>query len=269
MGRYTEALEAFQRAYTLRTNPVVQRPIAECHERLGHVAEAIASFEAYLSGVPNAPDRASVEARVTALRQRPGHVSVTSTPPGATIIVDGTPTSDRTPAELSLPPGTHRFSLRLDAFDATEQSLDVRPGVRAEVAIPLSAHPTVASTTAAPAENAPRAPAPAPPEPRDRPRRGPSPVVWVATGVAGAGLIAGTIFGVLALSDSNDYEQAPTRATYDSGRTNALLSDIGFGTALLGAAVAVVVYFAGRGHSEGPANRQAVAVGPGSLTVHF
>lgn len=271
MGRYAEALESFQRAYTLRTNPVVQRPIAECHERLDHVPEAIAAFEAYLAGVPNATDRAAVEARLTALRQHPGRVAVTSTPPGALIVVDGNATTDRTPAEVSVPPGTHRISLQAENFDATEQPVEVSPGARAEVTVPLVARapqPTTTPTQIAEPEPTPT-PTPITVEPIDRPRRGVSPAVWVAAGVAGAGLIAGTVFGVMALSDANDYEQTPTRDTYDRGRTNALISDIGFGTAILGATVAVVVYFAGRGRSERPAATQAVGIGPGSLTVRF
>ena len=269
MGRYAEALESFQRAYALRANPVVQRPLAECHERLDHIAEAIAGFEAYLAGVPNAPDRAAVEARLTALRQRPGRVAVSSTPPGALIVVDGNATTDRTPAEVSVAPGTHRITLRAESFDATEQTVEVSPGARAEVTVALAARsPEPAPTQIAEPTPTPTT-TPAALEPTDRPRRGPSPAVWVAAGVAGAGLIAGTVFGVMALSDANDYELNPTRDTYDRGRTNALISDIGFGAAILGATVAVVVYFAGRGRAERPAAAQAVRIGPGSLTVRF
>ena len=40
-GRYEDALIAFERAYSLRPNPVVLMPILECHDHLGHVPEAI------------------------------------------------------------------------------------------------------------------------------------------------------------------------------------------------------------------------------------
>ena len=64
----------------------------------------------------------------------------------------------------------------------------------------------------------------------------------------------------MALSSSSDYSLTPTQDLYDTGRRNALLSDVGFSAALLSAGVAVVVYFADRrGAAPAPAHEAAPA----------
>lgn len=243
-GRFAEALASFERAFAMRANPVVLKPIAECHERLGHVPEAIAALERYLRELPTSPDHAQLEARLLTLRQRPARVSVTSSTEGAQITVDGEPRPQRTPAAVEVAPGHHRIGATLPGYRATEQELDASPGAPATVSIALERDGAAVST-------GPGA-GPETPPPTTRPRRT-HPAVWVATAVAGAAAVAGTVFGVMALSDANDYEATPSQEALDRGQRNALLSDVGFGVAVLSAGVAVVVYFADRGRSEAPA----------------
>ena len=244
-GRFAEALISFERAFTVRSNPVVLKPIAECHERLGHVPEAIAALERYLRELPTAADRTQLEARLAALRLRPARVNVTSFPDGAQIVVDGDSLQQRTPSDIDLPPGHHRISATLAGFRATEREIDTTPGVGAAVRVTLEREPTTTIAAAAPA-------AIAPPTEIHLPATGRrvGSAVWVATAVAGAAAVAGTVFGVMALSDANDYEQRPTQDLLDRGQRNALLADVGFAASLLSAGVAVVVYFADRGHTE-------------------
>ncbi len=96
---------SFERAFAMRSNPVVLKPIAECHERLGHVPEAIAALERYLRELPTASDHAQLEARLASLRQRPARVTVTSVPEGAQITVDGEARPQRTPSDVDIAPG--------------------------------------------------------------------------------------------------------------------------------------------------------------------
>ncbi len=243
-GRFEEALISFEHAFTVRSNPVVLKPIAECHERLGHLPEAIAALERYLRELPTAADRAQLGTRLAALRLRPARVNVTSTPDGARIVVDGDSLPQRTPSDIDLPPGHHRISATLAGFIATEREIDTTAGVGAAVNVTLEREPTI-TIAAAPAVLAPAA------EIR-LPLTGPrvSSALWVATAVAGAAAVVGTVFGIMALSDANDYEQSPTQELLDRGQRNALLADVGFAASLLSAGVAVVVYFADRGHAE-------------------
>jgi len=259
-GRFAEALAAFQRAHTLRPNPVVLIPILECHERLQQVPEAIAVLDRYLQEAPTAPNREALEARRTALRARPGRLDVRSIPPGARVEVDDRPRPTRTPTTFELPAGSHRIRVTLDGHTPNERTVEVQPGTRQPVAVDLAP-----ATVAEP---------PIVPDPGEAPpltvRRGPSPVVYVAAGLAGVGLIAGTVFGVMALSDANEFSQAPTRDLLDRGERNAMLSDVGFLTAVAASAVTVVVYFSTRNRSESrPApGPQAWHSAPRGLSVH-
>lgn len=68
-GRYQSALQAFEAAWQLDTSvPELAFNLGMTHERLHHNAEAIAGFQTYLSLRRDAPDRASIEQRIQALR---------------------------------------------------------------------------------------------------------------------------------------------------------------------------------------------------------
>lgn len=77
------------------------------------------------------------------------------------------------------------------------------------------------------------------------PRRVTTPVI-VLWGLAGAGVIAGSVLGGLALSSHNDWaasHQGDARASaYDSGTALGLGTDIAFGTALVSGAVGLILY---------------------------
>ncbi len=253
-GRFAEALVAFERAFSMRSNPVVLKPIAECHERLGHVPEAIAALERYLRELPTAPDHAQLEARLATLRQRPARVSVTSSPDGAQIVVDGEARPQRTPSDIEVTPGHHRISATLPGYRATERELETSAGVPVALGVTLEREGGVAVT---PRETVGPGGVIAPPP--VAPGRRVSSAVWVATAVAGAAAVAGTVFGIMALSDANDYEQTPTQELLDRGQRNALLADVGFAASLLSAGVAVVVYFADRGRTESAATPAAAS----------
>lgn len=301
-GRFTEALASFERAYLMRSNPVVLVPIIECQERLNRVVDAIASIERYLRERPTAPDRASMEQRLQSLRARPTRVNVTSDPPGARVVLDGRELPHTTPAEVQLPPGRHRIAVSRDGQTGPEREIDALPGGALDLALSTAAVTTAPVTTppvttapvttppvttppvtTPPVVAAPETPAVTTPPVTTPPvttppvttRRGPSPAVWVAASAAGVGLVMGTVFGLMALSDASSYDQTPTQDLYDRGRMNALVSDIGFGVAVLSAAVGVIVYFADRDSSRERRPAAAAApptrwtMSPGGLVVNF
>jgi len=65
-----------------------------------------------------------------------GTVRVESDPPGASIIVDGQPVAEKTPATLTLPAGKHRLTVRRDGGVA-EREIDLRDGALMKVSFPL------------------------------------------------------------------------------------------------------------------------------------
>jgi hypothetical protein len=244
-----EALPHFERAYQLRSNPIVLLPIAQSQVALGRIADAIATYERYLRERADAPDRAQIEQQLAELRRRPATVHVESTPPGGRIVIDGRDTGQVTPADVPVDPGHHAVRIELSGHTAHASEFDAPPGGRVEVTGTLAAE--APSTPTPPPETTPppeATPPPAPPEERRT-----SPAVWVAAGLTGAGVVAGTVFGFMALGELSEFNARPSVEVRDRGETYALLSDISFGVAVLSAAVGAVVFFSDRGESAEPA----------------
>lgn len=67
-GSFEEALVSFQRAYELVHDPQILFNVATVADRLRRDQVALEAYEGYLAGMPAAPDRANVEARIAAIR---------------------------------------------------------------------------------------------------------------------------------------------------------------------------------------------------------
>jgi hypothetical protein len=85
----------------------------------------------------------------------------------------------------------------------------------------------------------------------------PSVGVWVTAGIAAAGLVSGTVFGFLALSEQSNFDAEPTNDTADRGEAFALVADISFGVAAAMAITSVVLYIVER--SSGGSDDQETA----------
>jgi hypothetical protein len=70
------------------------------------------------------------------------------------------------------------------------------------------------------------APAPPPPTPRSRIPG------YVTLGIAGASAVVGSIFGIQALGDKQEFEDDPTTKKADDVERNALIADMAFGVTL-------------------------------------
>lgn len=66
-GDYLAALERFERVYELTGSPELLYNIGVSADRAGQPAKAVDAYERYLLALPDAPDRADVEARIAAL----------------------------------------------------------------------------------------------------------------------------------------------------------------------------------------------------------
>jgi hypothetical protein len=259
-GRYAEALLSFEHAYTLRPNPVVLLPVIECHDRLGHIPEAIRALELYLQTQPQARNRPLLESRLENLRRRPARLHVITVPPGAAVTVDGRNVAQIAPTNLELAPGRHTIGFTLRDHLATTREVDVLPGTARDELVSLERDPSVEAQRSAARSRliAPTAPS-----------RGPSALVWLSASLAFVGLAAGTTFGVLALTENNVYDRSPSAETRERGLRYALVSDVSFGAAVGAAVVALVMYAVER--NRVPAERRSVTLSPSAtgLTVRF
>jgi tetratricopeptide (TPR) repeat protein len=69
-GHFATAAAQFRRAQRIKPLAAFAYNIARCYDRLDRPSQAIAAYEAYLTGDPAAPDSLEVRARIGALRAR-------------------------------------------------------------------------------------------------------------------------------------------------------------------------------------------------------
>lgn len=258
-GRYEDALREFTEAF--RVAPDASKGLmvfnmGQGQERLGRLAEAIASFQRYLELVPDAEDRATIEERIRGLQERLAQTGIvlTVSEPGARVLVDGTE-AGTTPlaAALQVTPGSHELRVEKEGFQPFRLRVAVEAGRRVEAEATLVA---LQSHT----------PPPPPPRPADpAPSRGRT-WTWVTAGVTGLALAGGTVLGFLALgeSDSANAEVAGDADRYDehlsSAENLALFADISFGVGILAAASTVVLFIVEGGSGESEAAPQHAAL---------
>jgi len=256
-GNFAQAEASFRAAYAAVPNPVVLKAVASAQEHQGNIAGAIQTLEQYLREAPaGGPDRAEVETRLAQFRARPAQVAVSSTPPGAQIIVDGRDTGHVTPREIQLQQGQHTVEVRLAGHTATSQTFDALAATRVRLELNLDAAADPLGT-----------------EGGDQQAVGgddgqsdeggssdPSAGVWVFAGIGAATLVAGTVFGFLALSEQSNFDSEPTLDGADRGEIFALVADISFGVAAASVIAAIILYIVERADAD--SDSQAAIVAP-------
>lgn len=251
--KYEEAKLAFEEAFAAVPNPIVLRSIGECEVKLGQIGAAIESFERYLSEKPGASDRPDVEAKLTELRATPAVLVLHSSPAGAEVRIDGAPSAAPTPTEVEVSPGEHRVELSASGHDAATETVQANPGERVEIELTLNPLPQVPEAAPPVALSAADFGAPAAEE------GGSNTAVWITGGVGVAGLIAGGVFGAMALSKQSDYEDDPTSDGADEGERLALFADVGFGVGAISLITCAVILFT---EDDGGADETALRVMP-------
>jgi hypothetical protein len=233
-GQFEPAQAAFEEAYVHVPNPIVLLGVASAQEARGLRSEARVTLERYLRESPNARDRASIEARIAALPLPASGSSVadtapSTTPPPSAGAAPSAPNTGASPGTAAPSTTTTPSTSGTPAADtpASEASgLESAPPTGLEESDSAEAEVVDAGETDA------AHPAPT----------GPSTAVWVLTGAGAVGLVAGTVFGFMALSRQSDFDAAPSLAAADEGEAFALVADISFGVALAGGIAAIVLY---------------------------
>jgi hypothetical protein len=239
-GQYAAAEAHFGLADSLL--PAVQAKYwrAMSLDQLGNVPAALAAFELVLASSDNSqlgPEKlAHAQARQRALAATPAELVLTTTPPGARVNVSGVELKAPTPITLRLAPGRHVLRVWLDGYEPQQIELKVTPGAKLTPTLTLqpSANPRSAETPipALPTDSTPAA----------TPR---SPIPGIVTlGIAGASAIVGTIFGIKALGDKDDFDDRPTTGAADDVERNALIADMAFGVTLTLGITGVVLLIA-------------------------
>jgi hypothetical protein len=141
-GRYADAIRYFRTAYRLGGPSSELWNIARTRERVDDLEGATSAIEQYLAQRDLSPsDRADAEREARALRARPSVLTVTTTPPGAMVTVDGKQAAGSTPVSVEIPAGSHTIAVRHDGYATETRPLEARFGRAVIVLLDLVPRP--------------------------------------------------------------------------------------------------------------------------------
>jgi len=282
-GDFANACRLLSESYHLEPHPGVLFTWATCELRADRLASAAQHYQDFLNAVaklPVAERVAQEERRRSAQRER---AQILPELPYLTVVVsasvqrsssvlrDGVPLLPSAQGvEVPVDPGEHSIVFVGSDGARTEQ----------RVVLARREHKTVVLGFAN-AREAERAVAPVSThsEPAPMPRgNATSPWVYVTGGIGVAGLLTGTISGVMALRDKHVVDSncagaactARGKDSADAGRTEATVSTIGFGVGLAGLASSIIIYLVdspGAPTRAQHAQSWSVAVSPTSVGV--
>lgn len=247
-GKYEEALPLFQKADELYPGAAPKHKIAICLDKMGKTEEAVAAYQTFIDSDPGEKyaDRVTeAQKRIDELQATmPATVTIVVGPEGvagAQITVDGNPAES---TELSLMAGEHTIVVSAEGYQPVTEVVTVKGGEKKELALTLA-------PMAAPPPPEPATPPPPPPPAEDDGGHSNIPA-YVTLGIAGAGVILGTIFGIQALGAKSDFDEDPTVENADDAERAALIADMSFGVALTFGITGAVLLFSGGGDDESP-----------------
>lgn len=232
--KYEEALQHFSAAYDLIPTPHAEFWMAMSADAAGKKTKAFELLEAMFG--KEGHERIGEEKLAAAkkvyeeLKKLTAKLTITTDPVGASVMIDGEPQTGTTPMTVDVPPGTHEITLALDGYEGKKVELKVLPEEKKEETITL-----VEKAEEPPPAPAPTPPPPAPePEPKEPPKKEERSMVpaYVTLGIAGAGAVVGTLFGLQAMSAKSDFDDNPTDSKADDVERNALIADMAFGVML-------------------------------------
>ncbi len=93
-GRFEEALALFEEAYAIEPHPVLLYNIANAHDRLGQLEEALRRYREYRAALPEAENIEFVSRRIQLIEEEMGRREEASTPTQSPEPSDSSETSD-------------------------------------------------------------------------------------------------------------------------------------------------------------------------------
>jgi hypothetical protein len=233
--RYEAAEQAWLRAFALERDPKLLVAVADTRQRRGDAPGAVAMLEQYLVERPDAPDAESISVRIASLLKSPAVLLVRSEQVGLAILLDGVPSTKKTPVELEVDPGVHIVVVVGDGKQLGEKTVQVGYGEVRELDFGARETSEVVVKQSEEAKLAAQLTI----ERQDQTIRR----AVISTGsIAAASLVAGAVLGGLALRQDKDYQTNPTKHAADRGARLALFADISFGLAALSAITSFTLF---------------------------
>jgi hypothetical protein len=231
-GDYAGALEQFRAADAARHSPSITYNIARALEKLERPQAAVNAYEAFLGEVGAGGELTSAATLAIAqIKAKSTRLRIESTPPGATVTLDGETLTDRTPVTVLVTRGPHELVLTSGNWREA-RSYDAPGGGGTGELVFVHTEAT-----------RPPAAAPAPrPRPRARPR---PPEIDGLMGSAGLSL---SVYRFIGAPEKNDGTSQTTADSAPTGLVFGLAFD--FGYALSTKTALLLRGFGGLGSSE-------------------
>ena len=138
-ARYEDAIRDFHAARDLGGPPSELWNIARSEERVDDAERAVQVLDEYLAAPDLTPaDRAEAEREKKLLATRPSTLTITTTPPGAQVTLDGQRAARTTPLSLEIANGPHTVDVRLPGYVPWTQPVEARFGRTVVVALYLA-----------------------------------------------------------------------------------------------------------------------------------
>src|SRR6478735_4923183 len=246
-GQCPEAIEKLTRAEALHHAPTILGRLGECQVNVGEVVTGTENLNTVVREVlpASAPKvfhdaQARAQKVLDAAMPKIAHLLIRVTPAEASVVIAGKSVpAALLGAERPTDPGTHQITATSEGYRPASATVTLAEGAHQEVSLQLDKLPNAVSalpaSTVAPST---------PPEPTNQKSKAP---VFVAFGVAGAGLIVGGVTGALALSKASDCPNkvCESQSDLDSAKTMATISTIGFSVGVAGVAVGTILWLTG------------------------
>ena len=230
--RYEAAEQAWLRAFALARDPKLLVAVADTRQRRGDEPGAVAMLEQYLAERPDAPDAESVNVRIATLLESPAVLLVRSKQVGRAILLDGVPSTKKTPAELEVDPGVHVVVVVGDGTELGEKTVQVGYGEVRELDFLAQAPSDLLVKQSKDAKLAAQLAV----EREDQTIRR----AVISTGsIAAASLVTGAVLGGLALRRDKD---ARTNANADRSQQLAFSAEVCLGLAALSAITSFTLF---------------------------
>jgi hypothetical protein len=261
-GKLDEACPAIAESQRLDPRIGTLFTLAECESRRDKNAAALGYYREFLRQYEALPEaqktrqaarKKIADEALPRLAGKVGQLSVEGVPAGAELLLDGKKLDPASLQGIPVEPGEHKLLVRQGSLERT-------------TALSLQAGETRTVTPALP--EPPPQPPPGAPPPHDPPPKRPSALpFYVAAGVGAAGLVVGTVGGVLALSSKGTADKECVNLVcsrqgmdaVESGRFRANLSTVGVSVGLLGAGAALGLWLSG---VSAPARAGSLRVAP-------
>lgn len=163
-AKYAEALAEFERAYEIAPHPLVLYNIAGCHRELSQYAEAVKFYKRFLGegkGQVPAARLTAAQAELDGILARIARVTVTATPDGAELFIDGAPLGTLVEMPLIVSPGEHKLMARSPGRKDGERVVRVASGDELTVELNLVELPPEPATNLIDVANRPGTTTPA------------------------------------------------------------------------------------------------------------